>query len=89
MEDKYKSKISVLENELSKRKDEEEIFEKMNELELVTKKLDGMTKELQDALDNKDQEMDDILKLQAETEQRLNSTVEEVLMSFIFYKVLN
>ena len=75
----YKNKITDLEKELIKIKDEDEIFKKMQELENATKKLDSMTEELQKALDIKDQEMEDFLKLKMEIEHKLVISQKEVL----------
>lgn len=63
----------------------------MKKLELVTNKLDIMTGELNEALNLKDLEMADLLKLQVETEQKLDQVQTEVykMCYFNLYQSIN
>lgn len=83
IEQNLKIKISNLENELIKQKEQDEIVDKMMKLEVATKQLDKMTDELNQALNLKDLEMADLLKLQSETERKLEIVQTEVSFNFI------
>jgi predicted RNase H-like nuclease (RuvC/YqgF family) len=76
IEENFKATIQNLEQQLQKRKDQEELINKMIKLEVATEKLDRISEGLNDNL--KDLQITDLLKLQSETEEKLNNIQIEV-----------
>ena len=83
IEEELRNKINNLQGELERHREQKEIIDKMKSLEVTTKKLDKMTEELNEALNLKDLEMADLLKLQTETERKLNDVQFEVIYFLI------
>lgn len=66
-----RKKISLLEEEIARLKDQEDIVEKIKDLQIATIRLDKMTADLQIALDHKDAEMRDALQSHASTQEKV------------------
>ncbi|XP_016839902.1 myosin-15-like isoform X1 [Nasonia vitripennis] len=81
IEEELNAKISSLKDELQKFKEQIDIVDKMEKLQLATQKLDKMTEELNEALNLKDMQMADLLNLQAETERKLSEVQIELKKS--------
>lgn len=72
------AEIASLEDELNSYKEQVELVDKMLKLEAATNEFDKMTEKFDEALNLKDLQMTDLLKLQSETECKLNNVKTEV-----------